>query len=58
VAAGFEDGLAVLVRVNDGAEIIARRPAGAPVSALAWDPNGSRLAVGTEDGDAGLVDLS
>jgi WD40 repeat protein len=58
VAAGFEDGLTVLVRVNDGAEIIARRPGGAPVSALAWEPAGSRLAIGTEDGDAGLVDLS
>jgi WD40 repeat protein len=58
VAAGFEDGLTLLVRVNDGAEIIARRPSGAPVSALAWEPAGSRLAIGTEDGDAGLVDLS
>jgi WD40 repeat protein len=58
VAAGFEDGLALLVRVNDGAEIIARRPSGAPVCALAWEPAGSRLAIGTEDGDAGLVDLS
>jgi len=55
VAAGFEDGLVLLVRIEDGAEIIARRPGSAPVSALAWDAAGSKLAFGTEDGEAGIV---
>jgi hypothetical protein len=36
---------------------LARKPAGAPISALAWSPTGSMLAVGTEDGDAGVIDL-
>jgi len=57
VAAGYEDGLVVLVRIEDGAEIIARRPGAAPVSALAWDAPGRRLAFGTEDGEAGTVSL-
>jgi len=45
------------VRIEDGAEIIARRPGAAPVSALAWDAPGGRLAFGTEDGEAGTVSL-
>jgi hypothetical protein len=58
VAVGFEDGLVLLVRIEDGAEVIAKRPGSAPVSALAWEPAGTRLAFGTEDGEAGLVDLT
>lgn len=58
VAAGFEDGLVMLARIDDGAEILARRPAGAPITALAWNGDGSKLAFGTEDGAAGLVDLA
>jgi WD40 repeat protein len=58
VAAGYADGLIVLVRIEDGAEILARRPADAPVTALAWNANGALLAFGTEDGDAGVIDLA
>jgi WD40 repeat protein len=58
VAVGFEDGLVMLARIEDGAEILARKPAGAPVSALAWNADGSRLAFGTEDGAAGVIDLA
>jgi WD40 repeat protein len=57
VAAGFEDGMVLLVRVEDGAEILARRPGGV-VSALAWDAQGTQLAFGTEEGEAGIVNLS
>ena len=58
VAAGFEDGLLMLARIEDGAEILARRPGAAPISAIAWNADGSKLAFGTEDGEAGIVDLS
>jgi len=58
VAAGFEDGLVMLARIDDGAEILARRPGGAPASALAWNHDGSKLAFGAEDGAAGIVDLA
>jgi WD40 repeat protein len=57
-AVGYEDGLALLVRMADGAEILARRPAGAALSALAWDAAGTALAFGTEDGEAGVMNLS
>jgi WD40 repeat protein len=57
VAAGYADGLVLLVRIEDGAEILARKPAAAPITALAWNASGKALAFGAEDGDAGVVDL-
>jgi hypothetical protein len=57
VAVGYADGLVLMVRLPDGAEILARKPAGAPVTALSWGQGGRLLAFGTEDGDAGVVDL-
>jgi len=57
VAVGFEDGLVMLCRMDDGAEILAKKPGAAPVSALAWGADGARLAFGTEDGEVGVVDL-
>ena len=58
VAVGFEDGLLMLARIEDGAEILARKPGKAPISALAWSHDGNMLAFGTEDGEAGIVDLA
>jgi WD40 repeat protein len=57
VAVGYADGTILLVRVSDGAEVLARKPADAPVTALAWEATGSLLAFGTEDGSAGVIDL-
>ena len=57
VAAGYANGLVLLVRVEDGAEVLARKPGNAPVTALAWDASGATLAFGTEDGEAGIVRL-
>ena len=47
---------------TDAAEILVRRPpeagaAGSPVTALAWDRSGGRLAFGLENGAAGLLSL-
>jgi WD40 repeat protein len=57
VAVGYADGTIVLVRVEDGAEVLAKKPGAGPVSALGWDAAGSLLAFGTEAGEAGIVDL-
>jgi len=57
-AVGYEDGLVLLVRMADGAEILAHRPGGSAISALAWDAGGFGLAFGTEDGEAGIVNLA
>ncbi len=58
VAAGYGDGMVLLVRIEDGAEILAKKPGDAPITALAWSTDGTRLAFGTESGEAGIVDLS
>jgi WD40 repeat protein len=58
VAVGFEDGLVMLCRMEDGAEILAKKPGAAPVSALAWGAEGAKLAFGTEGGEAGVIDLA
>jgi WD40 repeat protein len=57
VAVGYADGLALLVRIGDGAEILLRRPTGYPVSALAWNKDGNRIAIACEDGSARLLAL-
>ena len=54
-AVGYEDGMMLLTRVEDGAEVLARNPGNAPIAALAWSAAGTRLAFGTEDGEAGLI---
>ena len=54
-AAGYADGMVLLVRLADGAEILARKPGAGAVSALGWSRGGDLLAFGTEDGEAGLL---
>ena len=57
VAAGYNNGLVLLARIEDGAEILAKKPGEAPVTALAWSGDGRLLAWGTESGEAGIVNL-
>ena len=57
VAIGYADGMVLLVRLADAAEILARRPGDGAVSALGWDAAGSRLLFGLESGAAGLLSL-
>jgi WD40 repeat protein len=59
VAQGYEDGLLLLCRIPDGAEILVRVPPkdGGAVTALAWDHAGRKLLFGAEDGAAGLLDM-
>jgi WD40 repeat protein len=57
-AVGYDDGLVLLVRINDGAEILAKPPGQGPVSALAWNATGTMLALGTENGEAAVIDLA
>jgi WD40 repeat protein len=57
LAAGYSNGVVLMVRLDDGAEILVRKDGGAPVSALAWNARGTMLAYAAEDGDAGLLEL-
>ena len=56
-AAGFADGTVLLVRLDDGALILAREADGDPVSALGWSAEGQVLAMGTEGGSASVLTL-
>ena len=58
VAVGYADGTVLLVRIDDGAEVLGKKPGPAPVSALGWDAAGSLLAWGTEGGEAGVIDIA
>ena len=58
VAAGYADGIVLLVRIDDGAEVLGKKPGDGPVTALGWDAAGTLLAFGTEAGEAGVIDLA
>jgi WD40 repeat protein len=57
VAIGYADGLMLICRLGDGAEILARAPGDGAITALAWDNAGARLLFGLDDGHAGLLTL-
>src|SRR5215218_7905637 len=57
MATGYSNGTVLIVRLEDGAEILVRRNGGGSVSALAWNAKGTLLAFGTEDGDAGMLEF-
>jgi len=57
VAAGYANGVVMLVRVDDGALILAARETGSAVSALGWEARGQALAFATEAGEAGVLNL-
>ena len=57
VAMGYADGLVMLCRLGDAAEILVRAPGDGAVSALCWDAKGARLAFGLESGVAGILNL-
>jgi WD40 repeat protein len=56
-AVGYSDGMLLMVRLDDGAEILVKRPGDSPISAIGWDATGARLAFGTDDGDSGILAL-
>lgn len=58
VAIGYADGMILAVRIEDAKEALLRRQGNAAISAMGWDPTGRFLAFGTEEGEAGIVDIS
>ena len=56
-AAGYSDGTVLMVRLEDGAEILVRRNGTPPVAGLAWNAKGTLLAFADENGDGGLLEL-
>ena len=58
VAAGFSDGLVVLADIPSARILPVAPPGRGSVSALAWSPDGTTLAIGSEDGFAAVVDFA
>ena len=58
IAAGFADGLVVMADINSARVLPVAAPGRGPISALAWSPDGTHLAFGTESGFAAIVDFS
>ncbi len=60
VAVGYDDGWILLVRLSDGAEILARKTEEGErdaITALAFDATGAKLIFGAKSGQAGLLDF-
>jgi WD40 repeat protein len=57
LACGYSDGTILMVRLEDGAEILVRRNGAAAVAALGWNAKGTLLAFSDEEGEAGILPL-
>jgi WD40 repeat protein len=58
VAGGFTDGLVVVADIGSSRILPVVPPDHGPISALAWNPDGTQLAVGSETGFAALIDFA
>ena len=57
VAVGYADGTVLLVRIDDGAEVLGKKPGEGPVTALGWDAAGTLLAWGNRAGPPAICHL-
>jgi len=57
LACGYSNGTVLMVRLEDGAEILVRRDGAAGIAALGWNAKGTLLAFADEDGDGGILTL-
>jgi WD40 repeat protein len=58
VAGGFADGLVVVAEIDSSRILPVVPPDHGPISTLAWSPDGTQLAVGTETGFAAVIDFA
>ncbi len=58
VAGGFTDGLVVVADIGSSRILPVAPPDHGPISTLAWSPDGTSLAIGTETGFAAVVDFA
>jgi WD40 repeat protein len=58
VAGGFEDGLVVVADIASSRILPVAPPGHGPVTTLAWSADGTRLAIGTENWFAAIVDFA
>ena len=58
VAIGYADGMVMAVRIDDGKEALLKRAGTGAISTLCWDVSGTRIAYGSEAGEAGIIDIT
>lgn len=58
LAIGYSDGAAIMVRLGDQAGAELDEPGEGAVTALAWSPDGKRIALGDEAGRGAIIDVS
>ena len=58
LAIGYDNGMIAAVRIDDGKIVVLRPQGQGAISAMGWDKTGIRLAFGSEEGEAGTVELS
>jgi hypothetical protein len=58
VVAGYANGCVLLGQIGTQRVVVITEGGTAPVSALAWSPDGGKLAMGTQAGLAAVLDLS
>ncbi|MEW6123307.1 MAG: WD40 repeat domain-containing protein [Pseudomonadota bacterium] len=57
VAVGYENGMVLMARITDGAEILLRAPDASRITAMGWRADGGAVAFGTEGGAGGLLEF-
>jgi WD40 repeat protein len=57
LAIGYADGAAMIVRLSDSMGMELDEPGEGAVTALAWSPDGKRIALGDEAGRGAIVDV-
>jgi WD40 repeat protein len=58
IAAGYEDGATLVMRIDRPDPVGVKRPGKSAVTALAWSADGQHLAVGTESGFVGCFGVA
>ena len=57
LAVGYDNGMITGVSIDEGKIVSLRKVGRGAISAMNWDKSGSRLAFGSEEGEAGIIDL-
>jgi WD40 repeat protein len=58
IAVGYENGMITAVRIDDGQIVSLRREGQGTITTMNWDRAGTRLAFGSDEGEAGIITLS
>ena len=58
LAVGYDNGMITGVSIDDGKIVSLRKEGFGPISAMNWDKSGSKLAFGSQVGEAGIIDLT